>query len=122
MSNLNIFPIINGASALKAHKQFVYGIVTVLIILIVSDNCVHGRTIETKNYRDAMIADPVVQCRTTCVQHFLLESDNKIELLNCREHNNCAMCWDFCQLLFVEDPKVFKSICTSHLCVSFETN
>lgn len=121
-SKLNIFALNNEAVALKTRKQLMFGIFVVLMILIVSDNCVDGRTIDTRNYKDIMIADAVVQCRTNCVQHFLLEEDNKIDELNCREHNNCAMCWDFCDLLFVEEPKVFKSICTSHLCVSFNSH
>lgn len=119
MSKLNIYSIINEATAFKAHKQFIFGILAVLMILIASDNCVNGRTIETKTYKDIMITDSVVQCRTACVQHFLLETENQFDLLNCREHNNCAMCWDFCEFLLVEEPKVFKSICSSQFCVSF---
>lgn len=121
LSKLNVYSVINGGFAFNARKSFTFGILVVLVILIVSDNRVDGRTIEMKTYKDIMITDAVVQCRTACVQHFLLETENLIDLLNCREHNNCAMCWDFCQLLFVEEPKVFKSICSSHLCVSFNS-
>lgn len=119
LSKLNVYSVIIGATALNVRKQFIFGIVAVLLISIGSDNRVNGRTIETKTHKQIMITDSVVQCRTACVQHFLLDTENQIDLLNCREHNNCAMCWDFCQLLFIEEPKVFKSICSSHFCVSF---
>lgn len=119
LSKLNVRLVIDGTAALKARKQIIFGVLAILIILIGSDKCVDGRTIETKTYKDIMITDSVVQCRTACVRHFLLETENQNDLLNCREHNNCAMCWDFCQLLFIEDAKVFKSICSSSFCVSF---
>lgn len=122
LSKFNIFPIINGALTLKSREQSMFSIFAVFVVLIVLANCVDGRTVESNNYKNTMVTDAAVQCRTNCVQHFLLESDNKINQLNCREHNNCAMCWDFCQLLFVEEPKVFKSICSSQLCVSLNSN
>lgn len=116
LSNFNMFAIIN--EAMKARKQPMFSIFAVFMVLIVLGNCVDARIVETKYHKDTTNTDAVVQCRTNCVQHFLLDSDNKINQLNCRDHNNCAMCWDFCQLIFVEEPKVFKSICTSHICVS----
>lgn len=89
-----------------------------LVILVLLNKSASGRTIELKNYRDVMIPNEIIQCRAACIDKFLLETDNMIMLPNCHDHNNCAMCWDFCQTLFIEERHIFKSICTNHTCVS----
>lgn len=119
LCSLNLNRAFEGTCVLKAHKQLESSIFVVIMILIISNNGIDGRTIEKKTYEEISMPETVIQCRTACVHNFLIETDNPIELLNCREHNNCAMCWDFCQMLFVEEPKVIKSICSSQFCVSF---
>lgn len=113
---LNMCTAVNEA---VASKQFVSIIFVMLIVLSVSDTRVDGRTIEPANsYKDILIPDIMVQCRASCIDRFLLKKDNEVELLNCGEHSNCAMCWDFCETLFVE-RQLFKNICSNYFCVSF---
>lgn len=113
-----MWTVLNGLSALNARKQFLSGIFAMLIVLIVSDNRVDGRTVEMKSYKDIMNSETMVQCQSACIEYFLLNTENLVELPKCQEHSNCAMCFDFCETLFVVERQTFKSMCTSYFCVS----
>lgn len=108
--------------SLNTRKQSEFCILTVALILILSTERVDSRTVEMQNYRDLMIPEAIVQCRASCIERFLFEVENMLTMPSCDGHSNCAMCWDFCQTLFIEERHIFKSICTNHTCVSFHIN
>lgn len=89
----------------------------VLFLLLIKNS--DSRTIDKSSFKDIMIPDAVLQCRAACLEKFALQMDNAVTPPNCHDINNCAMCWDFCGLLFVEERHIFKSMCTNHTCVSF---
>lgn len=103
-------------------KQFHFCVVAVILIAVLSADSVDSRTIEMENYNEIMIPEAIVRCRATCIDRFLFGMENMLIAPNCRGHNNCAMCWDFCQTLFVVDRPIIKSICTNYTCVCFKFN
>lgn len=107
-----------GDISLNIRKQSAFCMLTVLFILILSTERVESRNIEMQNYRDVMIPEAIVQCRASCIKRFLFEVENMLTMPSCDDNSNCAMCWDFCQTLFIEERHIFKSICTNHTCVS----
>lgn len=106
----------------KVRKQSESCIYIVLLMLIIRNNPVDGRTIRMSSYKDIMIPEAIVECRAACMNRFLFEMENALTGPSCHGDNNCAMCWDFCQTLFVEERHIFKSMCTNHTCVSFNSN
>lgn len=100
-------------------KQLKSCTLVALIILVLLNKSASGRTIKSKNYQDAMNPDVIVQCQSECIEKFLFQMDNLVTLENNQNYNNCAMCKDFCQILYAKDRHIFKSICADHTCVSF---
>lgn len=100
-------------------KQLKSCTLVALIILVLLNKSASGRNIKSKNYRDAMNPDVIVQCQSECIEKFLFQMDNLVTLENNQNYNNCAMCKDFCQILYAKDRHIFKSICADHTCVSF---
>lgn len=90
-----------------------------LLILILQNGAIESRMIDVNNYKHTKMPDTIVQCRAECINKFSLQMDNIVTLPNCFENNKCAMCWDFCEILFEKERHIFKSICTNHTCVSF---
>lgn len=85
-------------------------IVIMLLILVLRINSAECRNIELTQIID--------QCRARCLGKFLFEAENVVVETNCQEHNNCAMCWDFCEILIMTKSDVFHNICTNYTCVS----
>lgn len=114
----NKFFKMNGFST-NILKQLKSCTLVALIILVLMNNSASGRTIKSKNYRDAMKPDVIVQCQSACIEKFFFQMDNLVTLENNQNDNNGAMCKDFCQILYAKDRHIFRSICTDHTCVSF---
>lgn len=90
-------------------------LIMVLFILIVGISMAECRNIRIKSNGD--ISRVISQCRAACIQRFLFERENIVTQLNCHEHSNCEMCWDFCDTLIVQSD-IFHSICSDQTCVS----
>lgn len=102
----------------ELYKNSTKMIVIVLLILLAVLDChrTECRTIESEE--DVSIPEAVIQCRNACYERFLLQMENIVELERCQSHNTCAMCYDFCGILYVDDRSIFKSICKDFTCVS----
>lgn len=94
-------------------------LIVVLLILLIGINVIECRNIQTKSYERDQMPKVINNCRAACIERFLFERENVVTQLNCNDHNNCAMCWDFCETLIVAKSNMFHSICTNHTCVSF---
>lgn len=83
---------------------------------------VSGRLVDA-NSPTAIVPELVARCRATCIDKFLLDSENTvIPIDECREETHCSMCWDFCQFLYAEKQHVSKGVCTNYTCVSIIGN
>lgn len=105
---------------LKIRKQLEScTIFMVLLILIVGINITECRNIQIKTHDN--VPKVITQCRAACIERFLFERENFVTQSNCQDHSYCAMCWDFCVILIVEEKKIFHSMCTNYTCVSFHS-
>lgn len=95
-----------------------YTLIILLMFIIIND-AVDCRTIDINSYKDIMMPEAIVECRAACLEKFNNDMNNGVTLPNCQDINDCAMCWDFCEFLFVEERHIFKLMCTNHTCVSF---
>lgn len=90
-------------------------LIMVLFFLIVGISVAECRNIQINSKED--IPQVISQCRAACIQRFLFERENIVTQLNCNDHSNCEMCWDFCDTLIVQSD-IFHSICSDYTCVS----
>lgn len=102
----------------NTRKQLESCIFIMLLITLIGIEQTECRNIRRISYEKILVPKMIDQCRAACLDRFLFDRTNDVMQTNCLDHNNCAMCWDFCELLVVSETNVFRSICSNHTCVS----
>lgn len=88
------------------------------IALLQMLSTIDGRLID-KDYNERNVPEFVARCRASCLEKFFYATeDDVMPIEQCEDESNCAMCWDYCQFLYLEKRATIKSMCTDHTCVS----
>lgn len=90
---------------------------TSIIVLIVLNDQVEGRSAETVTAIRTNSLTPVQLCRATCIRKYVSTSDIPE---NCTKINHCAMCFDHCGSLDAKPKAIFEEMCSNITCVSIQ--
>lgn len=88
---------------------------TSIIVLIVLNDQVEGRSAEIVTAIRTNSLTPVQLCRATCIRKYVSTSANPE---NCTKINHCAMCFDHCGSLDAKPKAIFEQMCSNITCVS----